>query len=107
MIKVSILYPNREDGRFDMDYYVNTHIPLSIQLFSVHPGFKGVSVDRGVSGRAPDAPPTYVVMCHFLFDSADSFVAAFSPNSPVLRADMPNYTDLEAIVQISEVVIAQ
>ena len=107
MIKISVLYPNREDGRFDMDYYVNTHIPLSIQLFSVHPGFKGVSVERGVSGRTPDAPPTYVVMCHFLFDSVDSVMAAFVPNAPVLRGDVPNYTDIETILQISEVVIAQ
>jgi uncharacterized protein (TIGR02118 family) len=107
MVKISILYPNRENGRFDMDYYVNTHMPLSIQLLSVHPGFKGVSVEHGVGGGAPDAAPTYVAMCHFLFDSFESFLAAFNPNAPVLQGDMPNYTDIESIIQISEVVIAQ
>jgi len=30
MIKISILYPNT--GRFDMDYYLNTHMPRSIVL---------------------------------------------------------------------------
>ena len=28
MIKVSVLYPNTEGSRFDMDYYVNKHMPM-------------------------------------------------------------------------------
>ena len=107
MFKISVFYPNKPGARFDFDYYINTHIPLAIKLLSVHPGFKGVSVERGVSGRTPDAPPTYVVMCHFLFDSVDSYMAVFVPNAPILRDDLPNYTDIETILQISEVVIAQ
>jgi uncharacterized protein (TIGR02118 family) len=107
MFKISIFYPNKPGARFDFDYYINTHMPLAIKLLSAHPGFKGVSVERGLGGRAPDTPPTYVAMCHFLFDSVDSFMAAFVPNAPVLRGDMPNYTDIESILQISEVVVSQ
>jgi hypothetical protein len=29
MIKISILYPNTKGLRFDMRYYVDTHMPLS------------------------------------------------------------------------------
>jgi len=31
MIKVNILYPNKEGSRFDLEYYFNTHMPMSIQ----------------------------------------------------------------------------
>jgi hypothetical protein len=28
MIKVSVFYANEEGKKFDMDYYLNSHIPL-------------------------------------------------------------------------------
>jgi hypothetical protein len=34
MIKVSILYPYRENGHFDVDYYCVTHMPLAAKLFT-------------------------------------------------------------------------
>lgn len=105
MIKISILYPNHKDSRFDMDYYVETHMPLSIKLLSTHPGFKGVSAEQGLAGPAPGSEPAYVAMCHFLFTSADDFLAAFMPHAPVLQGDMPNYTDIEPVIQFSELLI--
>jgi uncharacterized protein (TIGR02118 family) len=106
MIKVSILYPNKPGCRFNMDYYLNKHMPLSIELLSTAPGYKGVSVERGLGGGRPDAPPTYIAMCHFLFDTVEAFMAAFMPNSSILQGDMSNYTDIESMIQISEVVIS-
>ena len=107
MIKISILYPNKPDAHFDMDYYLHKHMPMSIERLSAHPGFKGVSVERGVSGGAPGSEPTHVAMCHFLFDSMDDFLAAFMPHAALLQGDMPNYTDIESIIQVSEVEIAR
>ncbi len=51
MIKISILYPNTSGSRFDMVYYVEKHMPMSIRLLSAHPGFKGVSVEKGPVAR--------------------------------------------------------
>ena len=42
-------------------------------------------------------------MCHYLFESLDGFLAAFTPHAAVLQADMRNYTDQEPIIQISAV----
>jgi hypothetical protein len=28
MIKFSVFYPNEEGKKFDMDYYLNSHIPM-------------------------------------------------------------------------------
>jgi uncharacterized protein (TIGR02118 family) len=107
MIKICILYPNKTNARFDMGYYVNKHMPLSIKLLGAHPGFKGVSVERGVSGGLPAADAAYVAMCHFLFDSLENFAAAFAQHAAVLQGDIPNYTDLEPIIQVNEVLISR
>lgn len=107
MVKISILYPNNQGSRFDVSYYVETHMPMSIKLLSAHPGFKGVSVERGLGGAAPGSEPTYIAMCHFLFTSVEDFLAAFTPNAPVLQGDMPNYTDIEPVIQFNEVLISK
>ncbi len=106
MVKISILYPNTPGARFDMDYYVETHMPLSIRLLSSHPGFKGVSVEKGLGGAEPGSVPPYVAMCHYAFESAEAFLLAFMPNAAVLQGDMPGYTDIKPVIQINEVLIS-
>ncbi|MBU0622277.1 MAG: EthD family reductase [Gammaproteobacteria bacterium] len=105
MIKISILYPNT--GRFDMDYYLNTHMPRSIALLSAGKGYRSVSVECGLGGAAPGSPPAHVAMCHYLFDTADDFMAAFMPHAAELQGDMPNYTDIAPVIQVSAVAISR
>ena len=107
MVKISILYPDASGARFDMDYYVRTHMPLSIARLSAGRGFRGVSVERGIGGPEPGSRPAFVAMCHYLFDSSDDFVAAFMPHAAELQGDMPNYTDIVPIIQISAVEISE
>jgi uncharacterized protein (TIGR02118 family) len=107
MVKISILYPNTPGSRFDFGHYIGTHMPRSIELLSAHPGFRSVSVERGVGGAVPGSAPAYVAMCHFLFSSIDAFMQAFVPNAPELQGDMPNYTDIEPLIQINEVLISR
>ena len=107
MIKVSILYPNTPASRFDMSYYLKTHMPLSIERLSAAKGFQGVSVERGVGGGSPGSDPTYIAMCHYLFESMDDFLAAFTPYAAFLQSDMAHYTDLQPIIQISAVEISR
>ena len=68
MVMISIVYPNRKGSKFDLEYYIKTHMPISIERLSTHAGFKGVSVVRGMEGGVPDSEPAYVAMCHYLFD---------------------------------------
>lgn len=107
MIKISILYPNNKGARFDLRYYIDKHMPMSIELLSAHPGFRGISVEHGLGGAVPGTDAAYIVMCHFLFDSAENFMAAFMPNAAVLQGDMPNYTDIEPVIQVNEVLISR
>jgi uncharacterized protein (TIGR02118 family) len=105
MVTISILYPNRNGSKFDLEYYINTHMPLSIERLSTHAGFKGVFVMRGMEGGMPGSEPAYVAMCEYLFDSLEDFLAAFNPHAVFLQGDMVNYTDIEPIIQISAVEI--
>jgi uncharacterized protein (TIGR02118 family) len=107
MTRISILYPNSKTARFDMRYYVDTHMPLSIELLSAHPGFKGVSVERGLGGAEPGTEVAYVAMCHFLFDSIDDFMTAFKPHAARLQGDMRNYTNIKPVIQFNEVLISR
>lgn len=80
-------------------------MPWSIGLLKEHPGFKGVSVERGVPGANPTGP-VFVAACHFLFDSFESFMAAVSPHFAVLQEDMKIYTDMDPMMQVGEVLIS-
>ena len=101
MIKVGVFYPQQEGSKFDMKYYLEKHIPMVRQ--KIGPALKGVAVEQGLAGGAPGAPMTYVAIAHLLFDSVDSFQTAFGAQAPAIMADVPNYTDIQPIVQISEV----
>jgi len=103
VIKVSVLYPYRAAANFDMDYYCDSHMPLLQE--TLRPALKGVAVDKGLGGGAPGSAPAYVAIGHLWFDSVADFEGAFGPNADVILSDVPKYTDIEAIVQISEVMI--
>ena len=62
-------------------------------------------MERGLGGAASGFAPSYVAMCHYLFDTADDFMTAFMPHAAELQGDMPNYTDITTIIQVSEVAI--
>jgi len=107
MIKIVIMYPNKEDTRFDMPYYIEKHMPRSIALLSTHAGFRGVTVERGVGGAVPGSPPEYVAMCQYLYNSAEDFLDAFMPHAEELQGDIPNYTNVQPLIQINEVLITK
>lgn len=103
MIKVSVLYPNGEGKSFDVDYYCNKHVPMVGKLLG--DAMKGATVEKGLGGGAPDSPPTYLAMGNLYFDSMEEFGNSFGPNAAEITADLPSYTNIEPIVQISEVLI--
>jgi uncharacterized protein (TIGR02118 family) len=104
-VKISILYPNQDGAQFDFDHYTKKHMPRSIALLSAHPGYRGVSVERGIGGTEPNSPPAYIAMCHFSFTSVEAFMEAFLPNAEELQGDMANYTNIEPVIQFNQVLV--
>lgn len=105
MPSISFLFPNKHGARFDMDYYLGTHMPLAIHLMSRQIGFRTVVVERGIKAMGADADVTYLALCHFTFDSVEDFNFAYAVHADRLRADMRNCTDIQPTVQVNEVEI--
>ena len=101
MIKVSVVYPNTAGSRFDMAYYLDKHMPLVRRLLGE--ALRGAAVDQGIGGEEPGSPAPYLAMGHLLLDSTEAFQTAFGPHVQEITADIPNYTNSEPILQISEV----
>jgi uncharacterized protein (TIGR02118 family) len=103
MIKVSVMYANGPDVRFDHDYYRTRHLPLIKSRMGA--GLKYYTIDKGLAGGAPAAPAAYVAMCHLLCDSLEAYRSSYAPYAQEIGGDIRNFTDVTPIVQISEVVV--
>ena len=101
MIKVSLFYPNSPGCKFDMNYYLTKHMPMVRQKMGA--ACKNVAVEHGLAGGTPGTPATYIAMGHVYFDSVDALLAAFVPHAPEILGDIPNYTNTQPVIQISEV----
>jgi uncharacterized protein (TIGR02118 family) len=100
MTKVSVLYPNGEGHTFDLEYYTEKHLPMVGGLLG--DTLKGTAMEKGLAGPA-NSPTAYLVMSHLYYDSVAAFEASFGPNAEKIMADIPNFTNVQPIIQISEV----
>jgi len=103
LIKVSVVYPNSEGKTFNMDYYMNTHVPMVAELLG--DALKGAAVEKGIGGGAPGSSAPFAGMGNMYFDSVQEFENAFGPNAEKIMGDLPNFTNIEPVVQVSEVMI--
>lgn len=101
MIKVSVLYPHEEGGRFDIDYYCTRHFPMVQEKLGA--ACKGVAVEEGLGGPVPGSPAPFVAIGHLLFDSVEAFQSAFGPHAESIMADLANYTNIAPVIQIGSV----
>lgn len=101
MIKVSVMYPNSSEAKFDVDYYCNTHVPMVGELLG--DALKGGAVDSGLAGGAPGEAAPFIAMGHLTFDSVEAFQAAFGPHTEKIMGDIPNFTNTQPQIQISEI----
>jgi len=103
MVKVSVMYPYSEGARFDHAYYRDHHMPM------VKAKLGGAchyyTVDKGVAGATPGAPPAFVAACAFVCDSAEAYEDAIREHRPEILEDLPRYTDITPVIQVSEVVV--
>lgn len=102
MIKVSVLYPDGDGKNFDMDYYLNKHVPLVSETLG--DALVSTSYDKGLAGGAPGSSAPFIAIANMFFNSLEEFGEAFSAGAPVLLADLPNFTNIEPVVQINEII---
>ena len=99
MIRVNVMYPKQDNGNFDYDYYLDTHMPLVKERWNDL--LRGVEVYQGLSGAGGAAEP-YVTSVSLKFDSIESFQQALDAHAQEIMGDIPNFTNINPVVQIEK-----
>jgi len=101
MIKLTVMYPNSADLKFDKEYYTTKHSQLLSELLG--DAIKASDINIGISGASPEQAAPYVLITNLVFESMETFQQSFGPNAEAILADLPNFTNVQPQVQISEV----
>jgi uncharacterized protein (TIGR02118 family) len=101
MIQVAVQYPRTEGAKFDMDYYVNKHMPMVAERCG--DALKGMTVLEGLTAGMSGQPSANLAVGTLTFESVETFSAAMGPHMPEIMGDIPNYTDITPVLEISEI----
>ncbi|MCE9683359.1 EthD family reductase [Halomonas alkalisoli] len=98
MIEVLVMYANRDGMRFDDTYYFKEHADLVKRLLQSY-GLNYIRIARGTDAKSP-----YYAVTYLGIDSLVSFKAAIDAIGSTLFEDIPRFTDVEPLIQVSQVV---
>lgn len=101
LFKVVVLYPNGEGKTFDLAYYESTHMPMVADFLGENLNF--YEIDKGIAGRTRDDEVPYLAVGYFYVKDLAEYEKAIGQNIDTIISDIKNYTNIQPIVQISEV----
>ena len=102
MIRFTALYPNQPGKRFDLEYYIHRHLALVNERLTPL-GLIRYEVDEGLSSWEEDSAPPFVCISHLYFETVEASRHAFATHANELVADIPNYTDIQPLLQVNNV----
>jgi uncharacterized protein (TIGR02118 family) len=101
MIRLTAIYPATEGQTFDDAYFFDNHHKLCVARLKPE-GMVSCQFDKGLSDAAGGKPP-YIAIAHVVFNSIDEFQKAMAKHGQEIMADIPNYSKLQPVMQISEI----
>jgi uncharacterized protein (TIGR02118 family) len=101
MIRANVLYPAQEGAHFDFDYYLARHMPMVRDRLSPF-GLTGVTVDSGIAGFPPGSSAAFVCVTGLQFDTLQNFQRGMAEHGAEIVGDIPNFTDIPPVVQVSD-----
>ena len=101
MFKVTILYPNGDGKTFDMDYYENKHMPMVAGFLGKN--LKFYEIDKGLTGRTANDKLPFVAIGYFYITDVAEYNKAMTQNRDAVINDIKNYTNIQPVIQISEI----
>lgn len=101
MFKVAILYPAGDDKTFDMDYYEKKHMPMVAGFLGKN--LKFYEIDKGIGGRTPNDKAPFVAAGYFFIADVAEYNKAIAQNRDAVINDIKNYTNIQPVIQVSEV----
>ena len=101
MIRVSAIFPATEGQTFDDAHYFDKHHKLCMARLNPE-GMVSCQFDKGLSDASGGKPP-YVAIAHLVFNSTDDFQRAMAKHGAEIMGDVPNFTKIQPVLQISEI----
>ena len=100
MIRVSVMYVNEPGKNFNWDYYLNKHLPM------VHRLLDPLGLVRSEIDKAADSSAPFIAVGHLILNSMEDCRNSFLDPTYFneIAADVVNYTDAPAQMQISEII---
>lgn len=99
---ITVMYENVDDATFNLDYYLNKHMPLVSEKFARF-GIKGWRVVQAV-GTPTGEKPLYSIIATLEFETAQQFKDAVAAEGGPVFGDVPNFSNQTPVVVISNVV---
>jgi uncharacterized protein (TIGR02118 family) len=100
MLLVSVMFPGGPGASFNQDYYLQRHIPLVKEWWGSMV-LEDVRIVRGV-GTPDGSSPPYQIIGLLSFRSMQDFQNAAAAHVQDIVVDIPNFTNVQPIVQINE-----
>ena len=92
---LTILYPNSEGVRWDVEYYRTHHMPLIMRLYG-QDAIKRFELRKGATDQKGGSPP-YIGAVNIYINDQKSFDAAGAQHGKTLVADVPHFSSVMPI----------
>jgi uncharacterized protein (TIGR02118 family) len=92
---LTILYPNSDGVRWDVEYYRTHHMPLIMRLYGKD-AIKRFELRKGGTAQMGGAPP-YVGTVNIYINDQKAFDEAGKQHGPTLVKDVPNFSSVMPI----------
>jgi len=89
---VTILYPSEPNGRWDVEKYRTSHMPLIMKLYGPK-AIKRFELRKGESGQTGGAPK-YIGTVNIYIADQNEFDAAAKQHTETLRKDVPSFSSV-------------
>jgi|GEM_PF-217172 len=101
LFKVAIFYPNGKEKTFDMEYYEKNHMPMMAGLLGKN--LKFYEINKGIAGRTPSDEIPFLAIGYFYCYDINDYNMSVAKNIDTIRNDIKKYTNIQPIIQISEI----
>jgi uncharacterized protein (TIGR02118 family) len=99
-VRIAAAYPRQPGKKFDMDYYIHTHLPLVWKKFSPF-GLQKIEVDKGAE-KPGGGPSPFFAIGYLYFDSLADFQKCYAATGKEVVDNIPIYTDVVPMIQVGE-----
>ncbi|KAF6785550.1 hypothetical protein CMUS01_16561 [Colletotrichum musicola] len=102
-IAITVLFRNEPDAKYDIDYYVDNHMPMIQSLWGKY-GVTGWSATKYTSG-ADCSAPEFSFGSTVTWESEDQIATAFAgPEAKQIMGDVPKFSNTKPIFLFGETI---